>query len=58
EDLRFRRREVTEKARASAVRILGAARAEDVRGLVLDEAARREAGQASGFDPFGAGDDD
>ncbi len=58
EDLRFRRREATEKARASAVRILGAARAEDVRGLVLDEAARRDSAASRGFDPFAGLDDD
>jgi hypothetical protein len=58
EDLRFRRREVTEKARASAVRILGAARAEDVHGLVLDEAARRDSAASRGFDPFAGLDDD
>lgn len=56
EDIRFRLKEATEKARAAAIRILGPARAEDVRGLVLDDEARRAArGERGGFDVF---DDD
>lgn len=59
EDIRFRLKEATEKARGAAIRILGRARAEDVRGLVLDSEARRAAREAEGgYDPFSADTED